>query len=81
MNYKQITFMMMLVFIGVVLFGVITGFCARGPRAHGWFAAGSHPQDYEMEANSQSSGYINSSVSAPRGFGTLMKSMMHVQQK
>lgn len=76
MNCKQITFMIMLVFIGIVLFGVNTGFCARGPRAHGWFAAGSHPQDYDMEANSQSSGYINSSVSAPRGFGTLMKSMI-----
>jgi len=70
--------------LGTILLLVITSFLVYtqdlfSQSAEGWFARGSHPDDYEMGGNpaashgSESAGYIKSKVSEPEGFGTLMK--------
>lgn len=56
----------------------ITAIAAETPK--GWFAAGSHPKDYEMSVDrtvkhgAKASAFLKSVVPVTSGFGTLMQS-------
>lgn len=81
MTCKQVKIMITLMFFGVMVFGCFVGVEGGdgGQLPDGWFAAGSHPRDYEMGVDhtvthgGKASGYIKSTVPKPRAFGTLMQ--------
>ena len=70
------TILKALIFATVMLFSTVAG---RGETPKGWFAAGSHPKDYEMSLDragahaGNACAYLKSVVGETAGFGTLMQ--------
>ncbi len=77
MKCNKIKLTITLIFFIAITSGIYTTFSGQLPD--GWFAAGSHPQDYNIGIDSKVthggkvSAYIKSKEPEPRGFGTLMQ--------
>jgi hypothetical protein len=68
--------------IAVLLAAALPAGVAAKPLPEGWFPAGTHPNEYDMDVDTsvkhsgEASGHIKSKVDTPSGFGTLMQSFL-----